>query len=139
MSDYKFRLGLALAREEKLREELESALAREAEVGRLYDSLVHRSNRERVASYKREAVLRNDVLTLEKGGQLIVRDMHEYRQRLAVAEQRVDCLEELLNDAVSAMKMVSENSDDIDSVGICMEYVGRINEVFKPAAEGEGS
>lgn len=42
-----------------------------------------------------EAALRNDVLTLEKGGQLIVRDMHDYRQRLTDAEKfvqkMVDC------------------------------------------------
>lgn len=123
MSDYKFRLGLALAREEKLREELESALAREAEVGRLYDSLVHRSNRERVASYKREAVLRNDVLTLEKGGQLIVRDMHEYRQRLTVAEQRVQ-----------RMVDCSKGQDSIAT-----GYLSDILALLKPAAEGEGS
>ena len=39
----------------------DAALAREAEVGRLYDSLVNRSNRERDASEKREAALREEL------------------------------------------------------------------------------
>lgn len=104
---------------------------------------------ERDAALAREAALREELATIraDRGAEKEMkakargqRDVQTIRagalqQRLAVAEQRVDCLEELLNDAASAMKMVSENSDDIDSVGICMEYVGKINEVFKPAAE----
>jgi len=46
---------------EDLVAERDAALTREAEVGRLYDSLVNRSNREREASYKREDALREEL------------------------------------------------------------------------------
>lgn len=61
-----------------------------------FDALQQRltvAERERDAALAREDALRNDVLCLKKGGQLIVQDMHDYRDRLTVAEQRAGELE----------------------------------------------
>lgn len=71
-----------------------------------FDALQQRltiAERERDAALAREDALRNDVLCLKKGGQLIVQDMHDYRERLTVAEKRLSQVEGACDLAMSAI------------------------------------
>lgn len=112
--------------------ERDAALAREAEVGRLYDSLVNRSNRERDASYKSEDALREELArykylfgqaqkAIDRLNELHPKRMGELAKRLTVAEKRASELEQLL-------QMFIDNSDDKDVVELS-------EHALKPAAE----
>lgn len=111
----------------------DAALAREAEVGRLYDSLVHRSNREREASYKREDALREELARSNESAQKCIesadrqhlravnaeRELDALQQRLTVAEQRAGELEvevARLNRVKLALKELAESRADNCSV-----------------------
>lgn len=133
------------------RDLLNAALAREAEVGRLYDSLVHSSNRERGASYKREAALREELAGANRRLGACINQIEEQQQRLAVAEQEAKRYRWLREGAV--MHYVSaEGSEGKDAYLTVTGYGyddspdvidsaidNQIYAALKPAAEGEGS
>lgn len=120
--------------------QLDAALAREAEVGRLYDSLVKRSNREREASYKRETALRESLDCPFRIARHSKRLIEELRKRLTVAEQRADDLESLLRNAQSFVEQWDDDSQEwMDlSSAISNSIPFDSSAALKPA-EGEGS
>lgn len=123
---------------------LDAALAREAEVGRLYDSLVNRSNRERDASYKRESALREELpryknlfgqaqKAIDRLNELHPKRMGELAKRLTVAEQllkRFDSmfsggicsgpLQDLVVDVRAALKPAAEQTKICPNCKVCM-------------------
>lgn len=110
--------------------QLEEAMDREAEVGRLYDSLVRRSNREREASYKREDELREELATSreafkeELDGVKYTR--RKFRQERDALQQRLTVAEQLLRRAMQYGGLTPDWRDAVEAA-------------LKPVEEGEGS
>lgn len=119
--------------------QLEAALDREAEVGRLYDSLVNRSNRERDASYKREDALRKELADWKARCsrrvddiKLVVEARDALQQSLTVAEKRASVLESAAREMIRIAGIANQGSNAYNRAII------NLNAALKPA-EGEGS
>lgn len=124
----------------------DAALAREAEVGRLYDSLVNRSNRERDASYKREDALREELEAIkasvdgydspEHAAQVADTLGHanaDLQQRLTVVEQRSSELESAAREMLRIAAIANQGSNAYNRAII------NLHSALKLAEEGEGS